>query len=60
MRLNLAVQYSATHVKISWMAVEFPAKAIAIFKALGKMSQTDALMSSGTLRHVARQDARSH
>ena len=33
---------SATLLNISWMAVEFPAKATAIFKPLGGMSHTEA------------------
>jgi len=31
LRLNIAVKYSATLLNISWIAVEFPAKATAIF-----------------------------
>lgn len=37
------------HNCLSWMAVEFPAKATAIFKPLGGMSHTEALMLLGIL-----------
>eukprot|EP00438_Fugacium_kawagutii_P015480 Skav228303 [mRNA] locus=scaffold2960:23080:23567:+ [translate_table: standard] len=47
LRRNMAVKYSATRLNISWMAVELPAKATAIFKPLGGMSHTDALMLLG-------------
>merc|ERR1711972_1210870 len=47
LRLNIAVKYSATRLNISWIAVEFPAKATAILRPLGGMSQTEALMLFG-------------
>merc|ERR1719343_1812157 len=47
LRRNMAVKYSATRLNISWMAVELPAKATAIFKPFGGMSQTEALMLLG-------------
>merc|ERR1719461_1255352 len=47
LRRNIAVKYSATRLNISWIAVEFPKNATAIFKPLGGMSQTDALMLFG-------------
>merc|ERR1712045_300559 len=47
LRRNMAVKYSATRLNISWIAVEFPANATAIFKPFGGMSQTDALMLFG-------------
>merc|ERR1712025_292539 len=45
--MNMAVKDSATRLNISWMAVEFPAKATAILRPLGGMSHTDALMLLG-------------
>merc|ERR1719408_148457 len=47
LRRNMAVKYSATRLNISWIAVELPAKATAIFKPFGGISQTDALMLFG-------------
>merc|ERR1719265_1232379 len=47
LRRNMAVKYSATRLNISWMAVEFPAKATAIFKPFGGISQTLALILFG-------------
>merc|ERR1719238_2605714 len=47
LRRNIAVKYSATRLNISWIAVELPRNATAIFKPLGGMSQTDALMLLG-------------
>merc|ERR1719440_2618148 len=47
LRRNMAVKYSATRLNISWMAVELPANATAIFRPLGGMSQTAALMLLG-------------
>merc|ERR1712199_65580 len=47
LRRNIAVKYSATRLNISWIAVELPANATAIFKPLGGMSQTLALMLFG-------------
>merc|ERR1712187_386204 len=47
LRRNMAVKYSATRLNISWMAVELPANATAIFNPLGGMSQTAALMLFG-------------
>merc|ERR1712147_487792 len=44
---NIAVKYSATRLNISWIAVEFPANATAIFKPFGGMSQTEALILFG-------------
>merc|ERR1711912_135167 len=34
LRLNMAVKYSATRLNISWIAVEFPRKATAIFNPI--------------------------
>merc|ERR1719221_33637 len=47
LRRNIAVKYSATRLNISWMAVELPAKATAILRPFGGMSQTEALMLFG-------------
>merc|ERR1711981_367477 len=47
LRRNMAVKYSATRLNISWMAVELPANATAIFKPFGGISQTLALMLFG-------------
>merc|ERR1719408_1101799 len=47
LRLNMAVKYSATRLNISWIAVEFPANATAIFRPFGGISHTDALMLLG-------------
>merc|ERR1719157_178604 len=47
LRRNIAVKYSATRLNISWIAVELPANATAIFKPLGGISQTDDLMLFG-------------
>merc|ERR1711948_43495 len=47
LRRNIAVKYSATRLNISWIAVELPAKATAIFKPFGGMSHTEALMLLG-------------
>merc|ERR1711981_1218652 len=47
LRRNIAVKYSATRLNISWIAVEFPANATAIFKPLGGISQTLALILFG-------------
>merc|ERR1712216_807624 len=47
LRLNMAVKYSATRLNISWIAVEFPRKATAIFSPLGGISQTELLMLFG-------------
>mmetsp|Transcript_110201 Transcript_110201/g.206573 ORF Transcript_110201/g.206573 Transcript_110201/m.206573 type:complete len:225 (-) Transcript_110201:649-1323(-) len=47
LRRNIAVKYSATRLNISWIAVELPAKATAIFNPFGGMSQTLALMLLG-------------
>merc|ERR1740129_2296440 len=44
---NMAVKNSATRLNISWIAVEFPANATAIFRPLGGMSQTLTLMLFG-------------
>merc|ERR1719488_278275 len=44
---NIAVKYSATRLNISWIAVEFPANATAIFNPFGGMSHTLALMLLG-------------
>lgn len=45
--LNMAVNYSATLLNISWIAVEFPTKVTAILRPLGGMSQMDDLMLLG-------------
>merc|ERR1719254_269325 len=47
LRRNIAVKYSATRLNISWIAVEFPAKATANLRPLGGMSQTEALILFG-------------
>merc|ERR1719311_1152358 len=47
LRRNMPVKYSATRLNISWMAVELPRKATAIFRPLGGMSHTDDLMLLG-------------
>merc|ERR1712232_920037 len=47
LRRNMAVKYSATRLNISWIAVEFPAKATAILSPFGGMSQTEHLMLFG-------------
>merc|ERR1719335_1114618 len=47
LRRNIDVKYSATRLNISWIAVEFPRKATAIFSPLGGMSQTDDLILLG-------------
>merc|ERR1712187_530386 len=47
LRRNMAVKYSATRLNISWIAVELPAKATAIFNPFGGISHTDALMLLG-------------
>merc|ERR1711879_763241 len=47
LRRNMAVKYSATRLNISWIAVELPAKATAIFRPFGGISHTDALMLFG-------------
>merc|ERR1719277_2111315 len=47
LRRNIAVKYSATRLNISWIAVELPAKATAILRPFGGMSQTEALMLLG-------------
>merc|ERR1719158_1837199 len=47
LRLNMAVKYSATRLNISWIAVEFPRKATAIFSPFGGISQTELLMLFG-------------
>merc|ERR1711979_9155 len=47
LRRNMAVKYSATRLNISWIAVELPAKATAIFNPFGGISQTEALMLFG-------------
>lgn len=41
-QVQATVKYSATLLNISWIAVEFPANATAIFKPLGGMSHTEA------------------
>merc|ERR1719445_864021 len=46
-RLNIAVNCSATRLNISWMAVVFPMKVVAILSPLGGMSQTELLMLFG-------------
>merc|ERR1719440_1679066 len=43
----MPVKYSATRLNISWMAVELPKKATAIFKPLGGISHTEDLMLLG-------------
>merc|ERR1712151_595372 len=43
----MAVKYSATLLNISWIAVELPKNATAIFKPFGGMSQTELLMLFG-------------
>jgi hypothetical protein len=45
--LNIEVNCSATLLNISWMAVEFPTKATAIFNPFGGISQMDDLMLLG-------------
>mmetsp|Transcript_18577 Transcript_18577/g.47749 ORF Transcript_18577/g.47749 Transcript_18577/m.47749 type:complete len:210 (+) Transcript_18577:89-718(+) len=47
LRRNIDVKYSATRLNISWIAVELPAKATAIFRPFGGMSQIEALMLFG-------------
>merc|ERR1711988_1262709 len=46
-RRNIEVKKSATRLNISWIAVEFPRKATAIFSPFGGMSQTADLMLFG-------------
>merc|ERR1719346_62136 len=46
-RRNIAVNCSLILLKSSWMAVLFPAKATAILRPFGGMSQTDAFMLFG-------------
>jgi len=45
--LNMAVNYSATLLNISWIAVELPTKVPAIFKPFGGISQMDDLILFG-------------
>jgi len=45
--LNIAVNYSATLLNISWIAVELPMKVTAIFNPFGGISQIDDLMLFG-------------
>ena len=45
--LNIAVNYSATLLNISYIAVEFPTKLTAIFNPLGGISQMDDLILFG-------------
>ena len=52
--LNIAVNYSATLLNISQMAVEFPKKVTAIFKPFGGISQIDDLILFGI--HSTKQD----
>merc|ERR1719296_662150 len=47
LRRNMAVKNSATRLNISWIAVELPAKATAIFSPFGGMSQIEALTLLG-------------
>merc|ERR1719235_149667 len=47
LRRNMPVKYSATRLNISWMAVELPRKATAIFRPFGGMSHTEDLMLFG-------------
>merc|ERR1719219_1566227 len=47
LRRNIAVNCSATRLNMSWMAVVFPTKVVAILSPLGGMSQTDDLMLLG-------------
>merc|ERR1712019_237284 len=44
---NMEVKYSATRLNISWIAVELPANATAIFRPFGGISQTELLMLLG-------------
>ena len=48
---------SATLLNISWMAVEFPANATAIFKPLGGMSHTEACKTAYAGRNANPSDA---
>jgi len=45
--LNIAVNYSATLLNISWIAVEFPMKVTAILSPLGGISQMELFMLLG-------------
>jgi len=45
--LNIAVNYSATLLNISYIAVELPKKVTAIFNPFGGISQIDDLMLFG-------------
>merc|ERR550539_784630 len=47
LRLNIAVNCSATRLNMSWIAVVLPMKVVAILSPLGGMSQTDDLMLLG-------------
>ena len=45
--LNIAVNYSAILLNISWIAVELPTKVTAIFNPFGGISQMDDFMLFG-------------
>merc|ERR1739847_96786 len=47
LRRNIAVKNSATRLNISWIAVELPRNATAIFNPFGGMSQIEDLMLFG-------------
>merc|ERR1719499_1216661 len=47
LRLNIAVNCSATRLNMSWMAVVLPMNVVDIFKPFGGMSQTEDLMLLG-------------
>merc|ERR1712017_42355 len=47
LRRNIAVNYSPTRLKSSWIAVELPMKVVDILRPLGGISQTDDLMFFG-------------
>merc|ERR1719169_213467 len=47
LRRNMPVNCSATRLNISWIAVELPRKATAIFKPFGGISHTADLMLFG-------------
>merc|ERR1719385_212216 len=46
-RRNIAVNCSATRLNMSWIAVVFPMKVVAILSPLGGMSHTDDLILLG-------------
>ena len=46
-RRSMAAKWSATRMNISWIDVDFPAKATAVLRPFGGISQTDVLILFG-------------